>query len=78
METNNDTGVKAIQLIMESGLLDPNFTVERLMDLTQNLTEQETLRAAARTDVLIHEKFILIHTEPRPKDVEPVEPVEPA
>jgi hypothetical protein len=58
---------QALDLIRASGVLNPNITLDKIMELTQRLSEQEGLRTEAvrgrHVDTFIHSHFIYRHEE---------------
>ena len=55
--------IKAIELIRESGVLNPSSTLDRIMEVTKQLAVIEPPTAEAHTDTFIHKHFIYKHTE---------------
>lgn len=58
--------VQAMELIRASGVLNPNITLDKIMELTQRLSEQEGVMeavAAKHVDIFIHKHFIYRHEE---------------
>jgi hypothetical protein len=60
----DDADVRAMEMIKSSGILNPNVTLERVMDLTQRLAEASAGEVVAlHTDTFIHKHFIWKHTD---------------
>ncbi len=62
----SSSDVRAMELIRTSGVLNPNITLDKIMELTQRLSEQESAEAAVagkHVDTFIHKHFIYRHEE---------------
>jgi len=55
--------IKAMELIRESGVLNPSSTLDRIMEVTSQLAAIEPPTAEAHTDTFIHKHFIYKHVE---------------
>jgi hypothetical protein len=67
---SRESDIRAMELIKSSGALNPNMTMDKLLDLTQKLADLEpTVDAAApaanakHVDTFIHRHFIFRHEE---------------
>ncbi len=55
--------LRAIELIKTSGVLNPNMTLDKVMDLTQKLVAQAPALEAAHKDTFITKHFIYKHED---------------
>lgn len=61
--TEKDTDVKAMELIKASGVLNPHMTLDKLMEVTQQLAELDEEPLEAHSDKFVHKHFIFKHTD---------------
>lgn len=54
---------KALQLIRESGVLNPSVTLDRILEVTRQLAAVEPPKAERHTDTFIHSHFIYKHED---------------
>jgi hypothetical protein len=63
-EDVSDRNVQALEIIKASGILNPHITLDKIMELTQKVSQipggPQDLR---HTDTFIHSHFIFTHTE---------------
>jgi hypothetical protein len=63
-EATRDAEVKAINLIRESGILNPDATLDKIADLTQEIAELEKDTVVLEhSDTFIHRHFIYKHVD---------------
>ena len=55
--------IKAIELIRASGILNPNITLDKLMEITQKANEIQGGATSEGKDSFIHKHFIYTHED---------------
>jgi hypothetical protein len=60
-EKDKDPDAKAMELIRASGVLNPNVTMDKIMDVTQRLSELTAV--GQHCDSFIHRHFVYKHCD---------------